>query len=124
MSQRPTDVALERGLFHRLIDGNGMVNPDAWAAAVDAGDIVGECRRCDGFMRAVACPAADRTKWFTAQCMNCGADIAAPARHMPGPLVLRRSSRHDEMKPGSMNTRVELLTQMRELAKRKAEADS
>lgn len=123
MSQRPTDVALERGLFHRLIDGNGMVNPDAWAAAVEAGDIVGECRRCDGFMRAVDCPPSGN-KWFAAECMNCGADIAAPARHLPGPLVLRRSSRHDEMKPGSMDARIELLTRMRDLNKKKAEAEN
>lgn len=124
MSQPKTDIALERGLYHRLVDNSGMIRPDVWQQAVDGRELVGECRQCGGFMQAEQCPPSGNITWFLAVCMDCSGQVAGPARHLPGALVLHRSSRHDEMKPGSMDTRINLLTRMRDLAKKKAEAES
>ncbi len=68
------------GLFGKLVQ-HGSIRSDEWRRAVADGSFVGTCRVCGGFLRPDA-PQADESRtsveWYTAACVLCGHEYAAP----------------------------------------------
>lgn len=112
----PPDKALQRGLYRRFLDGNGLVDQGTWSRARASKEVVGMCRRrrCDGLM--VATPSehdSSGRQWFTMQCLSCAGEAAVRADKPP----LQRSSRREEMPPGFWARREAFLKAMYEQAK-------
>lgn len=54
------------------------VDTRAWNSAVEDGRYVGDCRFCGAHMRPQPTETHNRVVWYTATCVNCGKEIAAP----------------------------------------------
>lgn len=92
--------ALKYGLWRRFIAGQGSVggallNTRAWNAAAETGDLVGDCRVCGHHLRALPTVRVGRVDWYSAECINCRHEFAAPNGE-----ILLRSSRHAEQPAG------------------------
>lgn len=109
-----TDVALERGIYPRLVDSMGSILAESWRRAIAAREIVGLCRRCEGLLFAVA-TEADEVEWFTAECNQCWAEMAAPNGY-----ILRRSARHREMPAGAWDRRTKYMASMKTMGRTEA----
>lgn len=109
---------LNAGLASRFTDSTGFIIGPAWTRAHEAREIVGTCRvpHCGGLMQAIDTHEENRITWYGAECNNCGHEIASP-----NGTTLARSSRREESPNGAWEKRIELLTKLRDLAKRQGE---
>lgn len=108
------DEALKHGLSHRLIDNQDFIHSGEWNRLAERGGIVGTCRRpkCGGLMKGLPTHQEGKLTWYSAECLNCGAEIAAPDGK-----TLQRSTRRDEMPSGAWDRRIDILAKLAELAK-------
>ena len=81
---------LDAGVFGRFVAGD-HVDSGQWNRARAAGEIVGVCRVCGGYLKALGVYQVGRVEWYEARCIDCGHEITAP-----GGRVLRRSARFTE----------------------------
>lgn len=76
----------------RSVAGPDGINFAAWQRAEEAGDIIGTCRACGGFIVSDSPPPyiddAVSVTWLYARCLTCQHEVASP-----GGRVLRRSGR-------------------------------
>lgn len=67
------------GLYAEMIHG-GMIRQDRWEQAKATGEVIGSCRECGGFLVPDDFGWEDESPilWFTARCIECGKEVAAP----------------------------------------------
>lgn len=108
------DESLKRGISNRLIDNQDFLHSVEWNRLAERGAVAGTCRRpkCGGLMRPLPTHQEGKTTWYSAECMNCGNEIAAPDGR-----VLQRSGRRNEMPSGWWDRRTDILAKLAELAK-------
>jgi hypothetical protein len=87
---------LRTGIYRSLRRPDFTIDPVKWAAAAEAGDLVGECRRrgCPGYLVADDPPPADSPharQDYYARCLYCDAEMVAP-----GGRTLLHSGAHSE----------------------------
>lgn len=54
------------------------VDTRLWNQTVELGGYVGDCRRCGASLRPMATEVFSKITWYTARCVSCSAEIAAP----------------------------------------------
>jgi hypothetical protein len=71
MTQRPG------GLWSKVKDAAGFVDPDAWQAAIDGRQHVGTCSECGQPLQPGAPDTVDRrgVVWYPARCIACGHEV-------------------------------------------------
>lgn len=105
---------LNSGLSARYKDNDDFLIAAAWDRAVDGQEIVGTCRAfdqtkrpCTGYLKARERYEASGIWWYEAECMRCGAYVAAP-----NSKTLTRSSARSEMPPGEWERRMKTITKV------------
>ena len=91
---------LRYGLWRRFVVSQGtvggaLINTRAWNQAAENGEPVGDCRVCGYHLKANPTGAIGHITWYTAECVNCHHEIAAPNGE-----ILLRSARWSEQPAG------------------------
>lgn len=96
------------GRLSSAVVGNDdtLVPKRRWSELAAMGAVVGQCRVCNGNLKAIP-PSEHDTQgedgqitWYETRCDNCGRETAAPNGR-----ILRRSSLHSEMPSGWLERR-------------------
>jgi hypothetical protein len=72
------------GLWKRVLLKNGDVNGPAWLDAIAQRRLVGNCRRCGGYLKPLAPYRVQVTDWYPAECTRTECDYET-AHHGPQP---------------------------------------
>jgi hypothetical protein len=75
----------ETGLWNRVLDKQGRINPTMWARAENDHEIVGTCRvpRCAGYLFVDTPPRCANEgqqpiPWYFARCSECNTEVVSP----------------------------------------------
>lgn len=66
------------GIYRAVLDGDGMIDMDAWAAAVAGFQMVGICDACREPLRPERPRKERHITWYTALCVGCGHEVSSP----------------------------------------------
>lgn len=89
----------QHGLWPRFVvrdpDDSRKLSVDTrlWNQTVEVGGYVGDCRHCGAHLRPLATEVFNKIMWYTARCVSCSAEIAAPNGDISRPRRGRRSVR-------------------------------
>jgi hypothetical protein len=68
------------GGLYTAMTYSGFVRADRWKHATATGEVIGTCRECGGYLIPddVGWTELSPMQWFTASCLDCGHEVAAP----------------------------------------------